>query len=159
MKKEMMENATGVKLTKKASKNVIRSLSVGLAAMMALSTPIAAFAEDADGQNSSETTPEESTTTVTTQKSAAEQVGEVQKAAEETSKTTKAAKNAVNAAVDTTFADDSGADQTTKDAAGVLDATANGTFEGGTDVNVAEEIVDKTMNHIDKASELSLIHI
>ena len=153
MKKEMMENATGVKLTKKASKNVIRSLSVGLAAMMALSTPIAAFAEDADGQNSSETTPEESTTTVTTQKSAAEQVGEVQKAAEETSKTTKAAKNAVNAAVDTTFADDSGADQTTKDAAGVLDATANGTFEGGTDVNVAEEIVDKTMNHIDKASE------
>ena len=55
MKKEMMENATGVKLTKKASKNVIRSLSVGLAAMMALSTPIAAFAEDADGQNSSET--------------------------------------------------------------------------------------------------------
>ena len=78
----MMENATGVKLTKKASKNVIRSLSVGLAAMMALSTPIAAFAEDADGQNSSETTPEESTTTVTTQKSVAEQVGEVQKAAD-----------------------------------------------------------------------------
>ena len=57
MKKEMMENATGVKLTKKASKNVIRSLSVGLAAMMALSTPIAAFAEDADGQNGSGTTP------------------------------------------------------------------------------------------------------
>ena len=108
MKKEMMENATGVKLTKKASKNVIRSLSVGLAAMMALSTPIAAFAEDADGQNSSETTPEESTTTVTTQKSAAEQVGEVQKAAEETSETTEAAKDAVNAAVDTTFADGSG---------------------------------------------------
>ena len=115
MKKEMMENATGVKLTKKASKNVIRSLSVGLAAMMALSTPIAAFAEDADGQNSSETTPEESTTTVTTQKSAA--------------------------------------DQTTKDAAGVLDATANGTFEGGTDVNVAEEIVDKTMDRIKDASD------
>ena len=153
MKKEMMENATGVKLTKKASKNVIRSLSVGLAAMMALSTPIAAFAEDADGQNSSETTPEESTTTVTTQKSAAEQVGEVQKAAEETSKTTEAAKNAVNAAVDTTIADDSGADQTTKDAAGVLDATANGTFEGGTDVNVAEEIVDKTMDRIKDASD------
>lgn len=153
MKKEMMENATGVKLTKKASKNVIRSLSVGLAAMMALSTPIAAFAEDADGQNSSETTPEESTTTVTTQKSAAEQVGEVQKAAEETSKTTEAAKDAVNAAVDTTFADDSGADQTTKDAAGVLDATANGTFEGGTDVNVAEEIVDKTMDRIKDASD------
>lgn len=153
MKKEMMENATGVKLTKKASKNVIRSLSVGLAAMMALSTPIAAFAEDADGQNSSETTPEESTTTVTTQKSAAEQVGEVQKAAEETSKTTEAAKDAVNAAVDTTIADDSGADQTTKDAAGVLDATANGTFEGGTDVNVAEEIVDKTMDRIDEASD------
>lgn len=153
MKKEMMENATGVKLTKKASKNVIRSLSVGLAAMMALSTPIAAFAEDADGQNSSETTPEESTTTVTTQKSAAEQVGEVQKAAEETSKTTEAAKDAVNAAVDTTIADDSGADQTTKDAAGVLDATANGTFEGGTDVNVAEEMVDKTMNRIDEASD------
>ena len=153
MKKEMMENATGVKLTKKASKNVIRSLSVGLAAMMALSTPIAAFAEDADGQNSSETTPEESTTTVTTQKSAAEQVGEVQKAAEETSKTTEAAKDAVNAAVDTTIADDSGADQTTKDAAGVLDATANGTFEGGTDVNVAEEIVDNTMDRIKDASD------
>lgn len=153
MKKEMMENATGVKLTKKASKNVIRSLSVGLAAMMALSTPITAFAEDADGQNSSETTPEESTTTVTTQKSAAEQVGEVQKAAEETSKTTEAAKDAVNAAVDTTIADDSGADQTTKDAAGVLDATANGTFEGGTDVNVAEEIVDKTMDRIKDASD------
>lgn len=153
MKKEMMENATGVKLTKKASKNVIRSLSVGLAAMMALSTPIAAFAEDADGQNSSETTPEESTTTVTTQKSAAEQVGEVQKAAEETSKTTEAAKDAVNAAVDTTIADDSGADQTTKDAAGVLDSTANGTFEGGTDVNVAEEIVDKTMDRIKDASD------
>ena len=149
----MMENATGVKLTKKASKNVIRSLSVGLAAMMALSTPIAAFAEDADGQNSSETTPEESTTTVTTQKSVAEQVGEVQKAAEETSKTTEAAKDAVNAAVDTTIADDSGADQTTKDAAGVLDATANGTFEGGTDVNVAEEIVDKTMDRIKDASD------
>lgn len=153
MKKEMMENATGVKLTKKASKNVIRSLSVGLAAMMALSTPIAAFAEDADGQNSSETTPEESTTTVTTQKSAAEQVGEVQKAAEETSKTTEAAKDAVNAAVDTTIADDSGADQTTKDAAGVLDATANGTFEGGTDVNVAEKMVDKTMDRIKDASD------
>jgi hypothetical protein len=153
MKKEMMENATDVKLTKKASKNVIRSLSVGLAAMMALSTPIAAFAEDADGQNSSETTPEESTTTVTTQKSAAEQVGEVQKAAEETSKTTEAAKDAVNAAVDTTFADGSGADQTTKGAAGELDTTANGTFEGGTDVNVAEEIVDKTMDRIDEASD------
>ena len=121
--------------------------------MMALSTPIAAFAEDADGQNSSETTPEESTTTVTTQKSVAEQVGEVQKAAEETSKTTEAAKDAVNAAVDTTIADDSGADQTTKDAAGVLDATANGTFEGGTDVNVAEEIVDKTMDRIKDASD------
>lgn len=153
MKKEMMENATGVKLTKQASKNVIRSLSVGLAAMMALSTPIAAFAEDADGQNSSETTPEESTTTVTTQKSAAEQVGEVQKAAEETSKTTEAAKDAVNAAVDTTFADGSGADQTTKGAVGELDTTANGTFEGGTDVNVAEEMVDKTMDRIDEASD------
>lgn len=121
--------------------------------MMALSTPIAAFAEDADGQNSSETTPEESTTTVTTQKSAAEQVGEVQKAAEETSKTTEAAKDAVNAAVDTTIADDSGADQATKDAAGELDTTANGTFEGGTDVNVAEEIVDKTMDRIEDASD------
>lgn len=152
MKKEMMENATGVKLTKKASKNVIRSLSVGLAAMMALSTPIATFAEDADGQNGSGTTPEESTTTVTTQKSAADQVAEVQKAANETSKTTEAAKDAVNAAVDTTFADGSGADQATKDAAGVLDSTANGTFEGGTDVNVAEEIVDKTMDRIEDAS-------
>lgn len=156
MKKEMMENATGVKLTKKASKNVIRSLSVGLAAMMALSTPIAAFAEDADGQNGSETTPEESTTTVTTQKSAAEQVGEVQKAAEETSKTTNAAKDAVNAAVDTTFADGSGADQTTKDAAGDLDTTANGTFEGGTDVNVAEKIVDKTIDRIKDASDAAV---
>ena len=152
MKKEMMENATGVKLTKKASKNVIRSLSVGLAAMMALSTPIAAFAEDADGQNGSGTTPEESTTTVTTQKSAADQVAEVQKAANETSKTTEAAKNAVNAAVDTTFKDGSGADLTTKDAAGVLDTTANGTYEGGTDANVAEEMVDKTMDRIDDAS-------
>ena len=155
MKKEMMENATGVKLTKKASKNVIRSLSVGLAAMMALSTPIAAFAEDADGQNSSETTPEESTTTVTTRKTAADQVKEIQQsdAAQNVKTDTKAAKNAVNAAVDTTFADDSGADQTTKDAAGVLDATANGTFEGGTDVNVAEEIVDKTMDRIKDASD------
>lgn len=154
MKKEMMENATGVKLTKKASKNVIRSLSVGLAAMMALSTPIAAFAEDADGQNSSETTPEESTTTVTTQKSAAEQVKEIQDsdAAQNAKTDTNTAKDAVNAAVDTTFADGSGADQTTKDAAGVLDSTANGTFEGGTDVNVAEEIVDKTMDRIEDAS-------
>lgn len=155
MKKEMMENATGVKLTKKASKNVIRSLSVGLAAMMALSTPIAAFAEDVDGQNSSETTPEESTTTVTTRKSAAEQVKNIQQsdAAQNVKTDTTAAKDAVNAAVDTTFADDSGADQTTKDAAGVLDATANGTFEGGTDVNVAEEIVDKTMDRIKDASD------
>ena len=80
-------------------------------------------------------------------------MGEVQKAAEETRETTKVAKNAVNAAVDTTIADDSGADQTTKDTAGVLDATANGTFEGGTDVNVAEEIVDKTMDRIKDASD------
>lgn len=155
MKKEMMENATGVKLTKKASKNVIRSLSVGLAAMMALSTPIAAFAEDADGQNSSETTPEESTTTVTTQKSAADQVKEIQQsdAAQNVKTDTTAAKDAVNTAVDTTLKDGSGADQATKDAAGVLDATANGTFEGGTDVNVAEEIVDKTMDRIKDASD------
>ena len=155
MKKEMMENATGVKLTKKASKNVIRSLSVGLAAMMALSTPIAAFAEDADGQNGSGTTPEESTTTVTTQKSAADQVKEIQQsdAAQNVKTDTNAAKDAVNTAVDTTFADGSGADQTTKDAAGVLDSTANGTFEGGTDVNVAEEIVDKTMDRIEDASD------
>lgn len=154
MKKEMMENATGVKLTKKASKNVIRSLSVGLAAMMALSTPIATFAEDADGQNGSGTTPEESTTTVTTQKSAADQVKEIQQsdAAQNVKTDTNTAKDAVNAAVDTTFADGSGADQTTKDAAGVLDSTANGTFEGGTDVNVAEEIVDKTMDRIEDAS-------
>lgn len=154
MKKEMMENATGVKLTKKASKNVIRSLSVGLAAMMALSTPIAAFAEDADGQNGSGATPEESTTTVTTQKSAADQVKEIQQsdAAQNVKTDTNTAKDAVNAAVDTTFADGSGADQTTKDAAGVLDSTANGTFEGGTDVNVAEEIVDKTMKGIEDAS-------
>ena len=155
MKKEMMENATGVKLTKKASKNVIRSLSVGLAAMMALSTPIATFAEDVDGQNGSETTPEESTTTVTTQKSAAEQVKEIQQsdAAQNVKTDTEAAKDAVNTAVDTTFADDSGADQATKDAAGVLDSTANGTFDGGTDVNVAEEIVDKTMDRIEDASD------
>ena len=155
MKKEMMENATGVKLTKKASKNVIRSLSVGLAAMMALSTPIATFAEDADGQNGSGTTPEESTTTVTTQKSAADQVKEIQQsdAAQNVKTDTNIAKDAANAAVDTTFADGSGADQTTKDAAGVLDSTANGTFEGGTDVNVAEEIVDKTMDRIEDASK------
>lgn len=155
MKKEMMENATGVKLTKKASKNVIRSLSVGLAAMMALSTPIAAFAEDADGQNSSETTPEESTTTVTTQKSAADQVKEIQQsdAAQNVKTDTTAAKDAVNTAVDTTLKDGSGADQTTKGAAGELDTTANGTFEGGTDVNVAEEMVDKTMDRIDEASD------
>lgn len=155
MKKEMMENATGVKLTKKASKNVIRSLSVGLAAMMALSTPIAAFAEDADGQNGGGTTPEESTTTVTTQKSAAEQVKDIQQsdAAQNVKTDTDKAKDAVNAAVDTTFKDGSGADQATKDAAGELDAAANGTFEGGTDVNVAEEMVDKTMNRIDEASD------
>lgn len=155
MKKEMMENATGVKLTKKASKNVIRSLSVGLAAMMALSTPIAAFAEDADGQNGSGTTPEESTTTVTTQESAAKQVKEIQQsnAAKNVKTDTNAAKDAVNKAVDTTFADGSGADQATKDAAGVLDSIANGTFEGGTDVNVAEEIVDKTMKGIEDASK------
>lgn len=154
MKKEMMENATGVKLTKKASKNVIRSLSVGLAAMMALSTPIAAFAEDADGQNSSETTPEESTTTVTTQKSAADQVKEIQQsdAAQNVKTDTTAAKDAVNTAVDTILKDGSGADQTTKDAAGELDTTANGTYEGGTDANVAEEMVDKTMDRIDDAS-------
>ena len=151
----MMENATGVKLTKKASKNVIRSLSVGLAAMMALSTPIAAFAEDADGQNSSETTPEESTTTVTTQKSAADQVKEIQQsdAAQNVKTDTTAAKDAVNTAVDTILKDGSGADQTTKGAAGELDTTANGTFEGGTDVNVAEEMVDKTMDRIDEASD------
>lgn len=155
MKKKMMENATGVKLTKKASKNVIRSLSVGLAAMMALSTPIAAFAEDADGQNGSGTTPEESTTTVTTQESAADQVKEIQQsdAAQNVKTDTNAAKDTVNTAVDTTFADGSGADQATKDAAGVLDSTANGTFEGGTDVNVAEEMVDKTMDRIDEASD------
>lgn len=155
MKKEMMENATGVKLTKKASKNVIRSLSVGLAAMMALSTPIAAFAEDADGQNGSGTTPEESTTTVTTQKSAADQVKDIQQsdAAQNIKTDTNTAKDAVNAAVDTTFKDGSGADQTTKDAAGELDTTANGTFEGGTDVNVAEEMVDKTMDRIEEASD------
>lgn len=154
MKKEMMENATGVKLTKKASKNVIRSLSVGLAAMMALSTPIATFAEEADGQNDSGTTSEESTTTVTTQKSAADQVKDIQQsdAAQNVKNDTKEAKNAVNAAVDTTFKDGSGADLTTKDAAGVLDTTANGTYEGGTDANVAEEMVDKTMDRIDDAS-------
>ena len=33
-----------------------------------------------------------------------------------------------------------------------MDSTANGTFEGGTDVNVAEEIVDKTMDRIEDAS-------
>lgn len=155
MKKEMMENATGVKLTKKASKNVIRSLSVGLAAMMALSTPIATFAEDADGQNGSETTPEESTTTVTTQKSAAEQVKDVQNsdAAKNVTDDTNKAKNAVNDAVHAAFKDGSGADQTTKDVAGELDATANGTFEGGTDVNVAEEIVGKTMDRIEEVSD------
>lgn len=154
MKKEMMENATGVKLTKKASKNVIRSLSVGLAAMMALSTPIATFAEDVDGQNGDGTTPEESTTSATTQKSAAEQVKDVQNsdAAKNVTDDTNEAKNAVNDAVHAAFKDGSGADQTTKDAAVELDATANGTFEGGTDVNVAEEIVGKTMDRIEKVS-------
>ena len=34
-----------------------------------------------------------------------------------------------------------------------MDATANGTFEGGTDMNVAEEIVDKTMDRIKDASD------
>ncbi|MCI6064508.1 hypothetical protein MR818_03835 [bacterium] len=155
MKKEMMENATGVKVTKKASKNVIRSLSVGLAAMMALSTPIATFAEDVDGQNGDGTTPEESTTSATTQKSAAEQVKDVQNsdAAKNVTDDTNKAKNAVNDAVHAAFKDGSGADQTTKDAAGELDATANGTFEGGTDVNVAEEIVGKTMDRIEEVSD------
>lgn len=155
MKKEMMENATGVKVTKKASKNVIRSLSVGLAAMMALSTPIATFAEDVDGQNGDGTTPEESTTSTTTQKSAAEQVKDVQNsdAAKNVTDDTNTAKNAVNDAVHAAFKDGSGADQTTKDAAGELDAAANGTFEGGTDVNVAEEIVGKTMNRIEEVSD------
>lgn len=155
MKKEMMENATGVKVTKKASKNVIRSLSVGLAAMMALSTPIATFAEDVDGQNGDGTTPEESTTSTTTQKSAAEQVKDVQNsdAAKNVTDDTNTAKNAVNDAVHAAFKDGSGADQTTKDAAGELDATANGTFEGGTDVNVAEEIVGKTMDRIEEVSD------
>ena len=36
MKKEMMENATGVKLTKKASKNVNQIVIGRIAAMMAL---------------------------------------------------------------------------------------------------------------------------
>lgn len=155
MKKEMMENATGVKVTKKTSKNVIRSLSVGLAAMMALSTPIATFAEDVDGQNGDVTTPEESTTSTTTQKSAAEQIKDVQDsdAAKNVTGDTDKAKDAVNGAVDVTFKEDSGADQKTKDAAGELDATANGTFEGGTDVNVAEEIVGKTMDRIEEASD------
>ena len=66
---------------------------------------------------------------------------------------TTAAKDAVNTAVDTILKDGSGADQTTKGAAGELDTTANGTFEGGTDVNVAEEMVDKTMDRIDEASD------
>ena len=80
-------------------------------------------------------------------------MGEVQKAAEETSKTTEAKKRCGKSTVDTTFADGSGADQTTKGATGELDTTANGTFEGGTDVNVAEEMVDKTMDRIDEASD------
>lgn len=92
MKKEMMENATGVKLTKKASKNVIRSLSVGLAAMMALSTPIATFAEDADGQNGSETTPEP----VASTKSEETQATQLQTAAKDASDTIKGATDAVN---------------------------------------------------------------
>ena len=92
MKKEMMENATGVKLTKKASKNVIRSLSVGLAAMMALSTPIAAFAEDADGQNGSGATPEP----VASTKSEETQATQLQTAAEDASNTIEGATDAVN---------------------------------------------------------------
>ena len=92
MKKEMMENATGVKLTKKASKNVIRSLSVGLAAMMALSTPIAAFAEDADGQNGSGTTPEP----VASTKSEETQATQLQVVAKDASDAIKGATDAVN---------------------------------------------------------------
>lgn len=158
MKKEMMENATGVKLTKKASKNVIRSLSVGLAAMMALSTPIAAFAEDADGQNGSETTPEESTTTVTTQESAAKQVKEIQQsdAAKNVKTDTEAAKAAVNTAVDTAVdaATNTSDDTQTNiiDAANALKKAQNGENDNGEVTKTAEDAVKDTMNGIEDAS-------
>ena len=159
MKKEMMENATGVKLTKKASKNVIRSLSVGLAAMMALSTPIATFAEDADGQNGSETTPEESTTTVTTQNSAAEQVEEIQQsnAAKNVKTDTEAAKATVNTAVDTAVdaATNTSDDTQTNiiDAANALKKAQNGENDNGEVTKTAEDAVKDTMNGIEDASE------
>ncbi len=155
MKKEMMENATGVKVTKKASKNVIRSLSVGLAAMMALSTPIATFAEDVDTQNGDGETPEESTTSVSTQKPAAEQVKDIQKsdAAQNVKEDTENAKEAVDKAVDTARNDNSGADQEIRDAAGVLDSVANGSVESGTTGNVAEKAVESTVNQIKEAEE------
>lgn len=158
MKKEMMENATGVKLTKKASKNVIRSLSVGLAAMMALSTPIAAFAEDADGQNGSETTPEESTTTVTTRKTAAEQVKEIQDsdAANKVTDDTKAANVAVNKAVDTAVdaATNTSDDTQTNiiDAANDLKKAQNGENDNGEVTKTAEDAVKGTMKGIEDAS-------
>lgn len=158
MKKEMMENATGVKLTKKASKNVIRSLSVGLAAMMALSTPIATFAEDADGQNGSGTTPEESTTTVTTQKSAADQVKEIQDsdAANKVTDDTNAAKVAVNTAVDTAVdaATNTSDDTQTNiiDAANALKKAQNGENDNGEVTKTAEDAVKGTMKGIEDAS-------
>ena len=158
MKKEMMENATGVKLTKKASKNVIRSLSVGLAAMMALSTPIATFAEDADGQNGSGTTPEESTTTVTTQKSAAKQVKEIQDsdAANKVTDDTNAAKVAVNTAVDTAVdaATNTSDDTQTNiiDAANALKKAQNGENDNGEVTKTAEDAVKGTMKGIEDAS-------
>lgn len=158
MKKEMMENATGVKLTKKASKNVIRSLSVGLAAMMALSTPIAAFAEDADGQNGSETTPEESTTTVTTRKTAAEQVKKIQDsdAANKVTDDTKAANVAVNKAVDTAVdaATNTSDDTQTNiiDAANDLKKAQNGENDNGEVTKTAEDAVKGTMKGIEDAS-------
>lgn len=154
MKKEMMENATGVKVTKKASKNVIRSLSVGLAAMMALSTPIATFAEDVDAQNGDGETPEESTTSVSTQKPAAEQVKDIQDGSAKTAaESTTEAKEAVDNAVDTARNDNSGADQEIRDAAGVLDSVANGSVESGTKGNVAESAVENTIAQIEKAEE------
>lgn len=155
MKKEMMENATGVKLTKKASKNVIRSLSVGLAAMMALSTPIATFAEDADGQNGSETTPEESTTTVTTQNSAAEQVKEIQQsdAAQKVKDDTYTAKNAVNTAVDTATNTSDDTQTNIIKAANALKKAQNGENDNGEVTKTAEDAVKDTMDRIKDASD------
>lgn len=155
MKKEIVENATDVKVTKKASRNVIKSLSVGLAAMMALSTPMATFAEDVEGNSDDGTNPAESTTPVSTQKSAAEQIQDIQnsEAAKNVENDIPAAKNAVNTAIEETTATGSGANQAMIEAAGDLNKAANATTEDGTIANQAEELVGKTTDDINNAKE------